>query len=225
MQPYFFPYIGYYQLVQSVDEFIFFDDVNFIKKGYIHRNSLLKNCEPFAFTLPVQGVSQNKKIAEHQYVGKFEFFLATLRSIYGKAPNLDAILALVQETLQGATLNVASLNASSIKLVFEYLEIPKKFTFTSDLRVPNGLKSQSRILEICRRKGASHYNNSIGGQHLYERQEFLNSNIQLQFVQSILTPYPQGNCKSFVPHLSMLDVLMWNDRPRIKKLLDNYELA
>lgn len=225
MQPYFFAYLGYYQLVNSVDEFVVFDDVNFIKKGFINRNSILLNGKKFDFSIPVLKISQNRKINNHNYSGEFKKFERQIASSYGKSPNYSMVWSIIDKALYGDSLNVTDLNARSVNLVFEYLGIKKTISFSSDLSIPTSYKGQERIIEICKRKGATQYNNPIGGKSLYEKHMFKEAGITLQFLKSIKRIYPQNDTSEFIPNLSIIDVLMRNSQNAVLEMLNEYELC
>ena len=223
MQPYFFPYIGYYQLAFEVNEFVFFDDVNFIKKGYINRNAILLTENKFDFSIPVSNVSQNRTIAKHEYTGDFSAFLKTVQQAYRKAPNFECIYQLIVNVVSGPGKSVAKINASSLQFVFDYLGIKRHFSYSSEYCVSPDLKGQDRILEICRMSGATDYRNAIGGRDLYDNHRFADKGITLQFIRSGDITYPQPT-HLFVPNLSMIDVLMWNEPDQIINMLRRYTL-
>lgn len=207
MQPYFFPYIGTYQLAQAVDEFVFFDDVNFIKRGYIHRNAVLLAGQAHPFTVPVRDVSQNRQIREHVYTGDWRPFLNLLHQAYRRAPQFDAAYALVESVVQDADDNVARKNALSFTRVFDYLGLSRAWTAASLRALPAELRGAERILALCRLAGAGTYVNASGGRALYEPAAFARDGITLRFLASAPDPYPQGRA-TYVPNLSMIDLLM-----------------
>lgn len=223
MQPYFFPYIGYYQLAYEVEKFVFFDDVSYIKKGYINRNSILMNGALHQFTIPVVGVSQNKKINEHFYVGDFSQFLEKISIAYRWAPCFNDIFPMIQEAALSGSLNVAEKNAASIRLVFDYLGLDKSFSFSSGVENDPPLKGQARIINLCKKMNINEYVNAIGGRELYSQEEFSNEKMDLKFIKSDLQPYLQSS-DNFVPNLSMIDVLMWNDASCVLNLLSQYSV-
>ncbi len=224
MQPYFFPYIGYYQLAYEVEKFVFFDDVNYIKKGYINRNSILMNGVLHQFTIPVVGVSQNKKINEHFYVGDFSQFLEKIIVAYRGAPCFNDVFPMIQEAALSGSLNVAEKNAASIKLVFDYLDLDRNFSFSSGEKSESLLKGQARIISLCKKLNVDEYRNAIGGSDLYSHEEFNKEGINLKFIRTNLKPYTQ-NMDGFVPNLSMIDILMWCQKEEVIAKLQEYSLA
>ena len=223
MQPYFFPNIGYYQLAYSVDEFICFDDVNFIKKGFIHRNSILSNGEKIEFVIPVKNASRNRTILEHFYVGEYNKFLKQVSFSYKKAPYFTEVYSLIQKVIYNTSDSVAEKNSASINAVFEYCEIKKSLSNSSDLSIPNDIKGKDRILEICRIKKAGSYHNLMGGKELYDCSEFKKNNINLKFIRNTNKNYSQYPSE-FVPNLSIIDLMMWNNKKIIINILKSYEL-
>lgn len=223
MQPYFFPYIGYYQLAYEVDEFVFFDDVNFIKRGYINRNSILLNGGKFDFSVPVSNISQNRTIAEHEYIGDFQPFLRHILQAYRKAPFFDDVFSIIECVTTTAGKSVAKVNAESLKSVFQYLGINRHYSFASDFSIPDIHKGQERILRICQKLDATGYRNAIGGRELYDPIVFADRGIEIKFVRTSNLHYKQANIP-FVPNLSMIDVLMWNAPEQVIGLLRSYSL-
>lgn len=207
MQPYFFPYVGTYQLAQAVDEFVFFDDVNFIKKGYIHRNAVLLDGQAHPFTVPVQDASQNRPICDHHYTGDWQPFLNLLHRAYRRAPCFDAGYALVEAVAKHGDDNVARKNALSFVRVFEYLGLEKTWSVASAHALPTEIRGPRRILALCRALGATAYVNASGGRTLYEAGDFEREGVDLRFLASQTDAYPQLG-HAFVPNLSMIDLLM-----------------
>jgi len=221
MQPYFFPYIGYYQLVNSADEFIFFDDVNFIKKGYINRNKIANNGNSVDFSLPIRRISQFKKINEHFYIDDFENFKKMLFFSYKKSPYFKEIFSIIDNIISSKEMNVAILNSKTITAVFDYLNIEKKFSFSSLIPTPTEKKGQERIVFICQKKTSNAYHNPIGGKenNLYCPDFFKKNGIDLKFIKRI-----RGNHPISQNNFSMIDALMNNSPEKIKEHLNDYEL-
>lgn len=227
MQPYFLPYIGYFQLVAAVDTFVIYDDVNFIKKGWIHRNNILVNGQANLFTIPLAKVSQNKLINEvalsddwNDWATKF---LKTVEQSYKKAPYFQEVYSLLQNILSTPTQLISELATASIREVANYLELKTEIIPSSAVYENTHLKAQERILDICLKEQANHYINPTGGKSLYDKQLFSENGILLNFIQSEKINYPQFK-NEFVPWLSMLDILMFNSKGAISQLLENYTL-
>lgn len=223
MQPYFFPYIGYYQLAYEVEKFVFLDDVNFIKKGYINRNAILLQGQRHEFSVPVAKVSQNRHINEHNYTGEFDSFLALVEQSYKKAPFFAEVFPIVQSVVLDANQNVAKKNARSLIEVFSYLGIHRDFSFSSDITLDEKYKAQERIIALCQKLHIDQYRNAIGGQQLYDIPTFNSAGIELKFIKSNIQSYPQG-ITPFVPHLSIIDVLMHCSKDVVMHHLTEYSL-
>ncbi len=227
MQPYIFPYIGYYQLINAVDKFVVYDDVNYINKGWINRNNILVNNQAFLFTIPLKDASQNRHIRDIALVTDDSWkkkFLKTIEQAYKKAPHFDIVFSLINDVIHPAITNINQLTALSLQSVSNYLGISSVFVNSSVIYDNQHLKAQERILDICFREKADHYINSIGGMEIYSKELFEKHGIRLNFLKTKPIAYKQFN-KEFVPHLSMIDVLMFNDKEEIKQMLNQYELV
>jgi hypothetical protein len=227
MQPYFFPYLGYFQLVQAVDHFVFYDDVMFIKKGWINRNRILMQGNEFLFTIPLEKQSQNKTIRESTVSWGKEFpnkFMNQLDSAYKKAPNYAEVRGLVEQVLNRKFESLADLASESVQATWAYLGLEKKFYQSSQLSVSEDLGRAERLIEITKSLGESCYINAVNGQELYEKSFFKENGIDLHFLKPNLNPYLQGNTKEFVNGLSMIDVLMWNNKKDVVQLLGDSQL-
>jgi hypothetical protein len=228
MQPYFFPYIGYLQLVHAVDTFVFYDDVNFIKKGWIHRNQLAINGQASLFSIPLKDMSQNKKINEiyvdSSFVNWREKFLKTLEQNYKKAPFFAETLALVERVLfRENQPKMSELAFWSIEEIAKYVGITTKLIPSSAVYQNEELKAQERIIAICEAEKATTYLNPIGGKELYNVQDFKEKGMELYFLRPMPLVYSQGKFE-FIPWLSTIDVLMHHSAPDFLSLLTNYTL-
>jgi hypothetical protein len=218
MQPYFFPYLGYFQLAHMVDEFIFLDDVAFIKGGHINRNTILLLGQAHRFVMPVKDISSFRSIHDHYYLGAPQKFLDLLRHAYHKAPQFDAIYELVSGILSNPNSSVAIVNGLSITKVFEYLGLNKTFKWSSAVDPNSPLKGADRVIQLCRQRQASIYINAAGGRELYDPSHFKSHGLSLGFIQSRFAEYQQ-RARNFVAGLSIIDVLMWNSREQVVEML------
>lgn len=226
MQPYFLPYIGYWQLVNAVDTFVLLDDVSFIKKGYINRNSILLNGKSHLFTIPIEKISQNKLIKDTKL--KFnnkdkENFLKTIIMGYKKAPYFSYVYPILEDIIFNDDNDLTSYIKYSIDKVNSYLDIKTEILISSQINKNNTLKSQDRIIEINKLLNASHYINAIGGQNLYDKTVFKQNGIELNFIKTKPYNYVQYD-KNFVSALSIIDVLMFNSKDEVQVMLDDYIL-
>ena len=226
MQPYIFPYLGYFQLINAVDRFIVYDDVNFINKGWINRNSILVDNKSFTFTIPLIEASQNRPINEIELVEGDKWrdkLLRTIEHSYKKSPNFSDAYSLITGVIKSDITYISQLAILSLKTVCNYLNILTKFIDSSGIYENRHLKGQMRILSICEKEAASQYINPIGGLELYSRELFEMERIKLNFLKSNDIFYKQYDSE-FVPNLSIIDVLMFNSRDAIRKKLDLFEL-
>lgn len=226
MQPYFFPYLGYWQLISASDKFIIFDDVNFIKKGWINRNRILLNGKDYLFTLPLRGASQNKHINEIELddISNWSVkFVKTLETAYKKAPQFIPVFTLLTSCFEYENRNLSSFITNSVKTICSYLDIKTTIVESSALYNTAELKKDDKILSICRQEKAAHYINPSGGQELYQKEKFSQNNIELKFLKMREFQYKQFD-NIFVPALSIIDVLMFNEKDTVKKLLLQYDL-
>ena len=226
MQPYFFPYIGYFQLIANSDVFVIYDDVNFIKKGWINRNNILVNNTPYLFSMPLQNVSQNKLINEIFITDLDKWktdLLKTISSSYKKAPFYQDVYPLIEKIISFDELNLAIYIQNSIQNLCAYLNINTKLIMSSEIVKNNGLKGENKIIDICLQLGATQYINAIGGIELYTQENFQVKNIDLKFIKSENILYQQFK-NEFKPWLSIIDVIMFNSVEDTKMLLNKFEL-
>ena len=224
MQPYFLPYIGYFQLIKAVDKYVIYDDVNFIKRGWINRNNILLNGQSFLFTLTLLEASQNKLINEIFVSEDYTKLLKTIQTAYQKAPHFSSVFPLVEQIFEYKNKNLAKFVGNSISEIANYLRFDTELIYSSDIQEKNSLlKAQDKILNICKVIGATEYINAIGGIELYSKDRFVECNIQLSFLKTQPIEYKQFN-HLFVPNLSILDVLMFNSVEETNELLEKFEL-
>ncbi len=227
MQPYFLPYIGYLQLMNAVDKFVLYDDVNYINKGWINRNRVLVNGQEYLFTIPLKDASQNKLINEiylsndPKWRGKL---LKTLEQAYKKAPFYLTAFAVTEKIINLDAEKVSDWIAAGFGVLADCLEIQTEIVPSSDIYQNTHLKAQERIMDICQQEKAQHYINPIGGVELYDKKVFEEAGMRLNFIKSKPVVYPQFK-NEFVPWLSIVDIMMFNDVSTIKGFLNDYELV
>lgn len=226
MQPYFFPYIGYWQLINAVDIFVLYDDVNFIKKGWINRNNILLNKSKHLITIPLLNVSQNKHINECIISDDDKIInniIKTMNLAYRKAPYYNLVFPTLEKIIKTKG-SISDLVLKSVLWIKEYLNIDTEIILSSSIGKNNELKGQDKIIEIVKKINGNHYINAIGGQELYDKEIFNNNEIKLNFIKMKEIKYKQFN-NEFVPNLSFIDVLMFNSPEEIKNMLGMYELV
>lgn len=223
MQPYFFPYIGYWQLINAVDVFVIFDDVNYIKKGYINRNNILINGVSQKIILELKGVSQNKLINEIEIGNNTQNLLKTIEVSYKKAPFFSVVFSILEDILKQEEKNLAKFIGYSLKKISDYLGIDTKFIYSSEVEKNTSFKGQDKILDICKVFETVNYINAIGGKKLYSKIEFKKQNICLSFLDTSLLEYKQFG-REFIPYLSIIDIIMFNHKDNVSKMLMQYKL-
>lgn len=217
MQPYFLPYIGYWQLLNLVDEYVIYDDVNFIKGGWINRNRILIDNNVKYFNVPMIGASPNKLINQVGVNNSIELKNKNMRIIenaYKKAPLFNEVYPIISSIIYYDTDNLSDYLINSIKTICSYFDINTKLIISSELNKNCFLKGQDKVLHICNLLNASEYYNSIGGQELYSFSAFEKNNVQLKFLKTGIIAYNQFN-KDFQSNLSILDVMMFNSKDKI----------
>jgi len=227
MQPYIFPYIGYFQLINAVDKFIVYDDVAYINKGWINRNNILVGGKASLFTLPLVNASQNRLIRDLEVDNLpvwTKKFLRTIEQSYKKAPFYNETLEILAEVFQSEPANIAELCTKSLKTTCTYLGIKTELVDSSVVYNNQHLKAQERILDICLQENANHYINPIGGMAIYDKQLFADNKILLNFIKAKPIQYPQFK-NEFVPWLSMIDILMFCSVDAIQQHLKEFELV
>lgn len=226
MQPYIFPYIGYFQLINAVDKFIFLDDVNYINKGWINRNNVLVNGKANMFTIPLKDTSQNKLINEINIAadGKWEGkFLKTLEMNYKKAPSFRIAFPVIEEIVNSKIQNISAFNHYAVLKISSFLGIETEIVPSSSIYQNQHLKAQERIIDICLNEKATVYVNPIGGVDIYNPEDFKKQNLGFHFIKSGDIRYHQFK-NEFVPWLSVIDLMMFNNSEKNKELLSQYEL-
>ncbi len=227
MQPYFLPYIGYFQLMAAVDKFVVFDDVHYINRGWVNRNRLLLDGAAHTFTVPLRGASQNKLICDIELMdddGWRDKLLRTIRQAYAKAPCYADVSALMERIIRHPVRRLDEFLLNSLREIAHYLALGTEIVGSSRIYGNAQLRGQERILDICRQESAQRYVNAIGGEALYDRARFSEQGIELKFLRSWPLSYAQGGGE-FVPWLSILDVLMFNPQPQARLLLGEMDLT
>lgn len=226
MQPYFLPYIGYFQLIAAVDLFIVYDNIKYTKKGWINRNRMLQNGKDVMFSLPVKGDSDYLDIRERELSADFnrDKLLNQFKGAYQRAPYFTQTFPLVEQIVRYNDAHLFRFLHHSIVKTCEHLGIATEIKVSSDVNINHDLKSQDKVLALCEALNASTYVNAIGGMALYAKEIFQERGIELKFIQSKLFEYPQFS-DAFVPWLSMIDVMMFNPLDVIQtRISTNYEL-
>lgn len=228
MQPYLFPYLGYFQLIKSADLFIVNDDVQWIKGGWINRNRILFNGDPGYITLPVQKDSYKKLINERVLAEPFtknkQTILKAIKAQYKSAPHFSQAINVIEHSLEYDEPSVSLFTTNALRIIADYLGINTEFMFASN--IPGralDARAQDRVIDTIKQVEADMYINAIGGTELYDKDSFTRQGIELKFIKMNDITYKQSN-DLFSPNLSIIDVMMFNSRDEIRKMLDEYQL-
>lgn len=225
MQPYLFPYIGYFQLIHAVDKFVVYDNIQFTKKGWINRNRILVNGREEFITFPLKKDSDfldvdQRKLAEGFSTEKIKI-LRKINEAYKKAPEFDTVYPLLQFIINNANDNLFDFIYKSLQSLCRYLDIKTEFIISSTISIDHKLRSQDKVVAICKALKASQYINPIGGVALYSKEVFEQNSIALNFIKSNDIEYKQFS-NEFIPWLSIIDVLMFNTKEKIQQYLQSY---
>lgn len=229
MQPYAFPYLGYFSLVAAAEIFVFYDDVNYIPRGWINRNRVLINGLPHTFTIPVTNASQNERILDvrlHEF-GRFrDKFLKQIRLAYVRAPNFEAGFDYVESVLKEGSVTISDLAIGSVVSFCRRLGIDRQFLRASQVSPEtHGMDKAERLAAISRALGATKYVNALGGTALYDKAQFAALGVELSFIRPRLGAYPQVQATEFTAGLSIIDVLMNNSPAQLVRMIGDYELV
>lgn len=225
MQPYFFPYIGYFQLINSSDLFISYDDVNYIKQGWVNRNRILLQGKPHFISLNLTDASSFKKINSIELRTDCSKLLKTIKQNYVQTPYFNIVFPIIEQCLITENKNMFQLLFFSLCTINNYLGITTKCIISSEIEKDNTLKGKHKVLSLCHIFKADTYINAIGGRNLYSVDEFKNNNINLKFIKTKFISYPQPKTKEFIAGLSIIDIMMNNSKSDIQKMLTEYELV
>jgi hypothetical protein len=222
MQPYFLPYIGYFQLMNAVDQFVVYDNIQFTKKGWFHRNRILVNGTDKMFSVPIKKDSDYLDVAQRALADSFgreaRKTIRTIEASYRKAPYFKEVMPLVTSCFEQQGDNLFDFIYESLQLLTNSLGIDAKITRSSSVDIDHSLKSQDKVLALCKRLNATTYINAIGGRALYGPENFAREGIKLRFIKSKPIAYKQFGAK-FVPWLSIIDVMMFNSKVSIHRYL------
>lgn len=226
MQPYLLPYIGYFQLIAAVDEFVIYDAVKYTKKGWINRNRFLRDGVPAVFTLPIEKGSDALDICERRVAATFapDGLCAQIAQAYRRAPQVVQTMPLVESVLAYRGTDLFDHLRYTLERTCAHLEIGTPIRVSSGIEGATSLRRQDRVLDICGRLGATTYVNPIGGTGLYEPATFSAHGIALRFLRARPFAYAQFG-HAFVPWLSILDVLMFNPVSSLRTVIrEGYDL-
>jgi hypothetical protein len=230
MQPYFFPYIGYFSLIKHVDHFILFDTPQFIRHGWVDRNRTLSaNGDPIYIRVPLMKHHQTTPINELKirFLENWqEKIFAQLTPYKKRAPNYKQTIDLLKYILSKQFTQLAPLNHHITTILCEHLNIQTPITKWSsmDMKIEEVREPDEWALNICKAMGSNSYINPIGGVSFFDRNKYEKNGIEIKFLNSIPAQYPQLNT-NFQPFLSIIDILMFNSPKNIQEMLNQFELV
>jgi len=218
MQPYFLPYIGYWQLMRAVDVFVVYDNIQYTKKGWINRNRMLLNGSDAMFSLPLKADADGLDVCDRSLAPSFDRskLLRQFEGAYRRAPYFEETFPLLQRIVRGEADNLSEYLRGSIEAMHDHLGLSTELRISSHVAIDHGLKGQDKVLALCSALGAETYVNPIGGTELYDKAVFAAHGVELQFIRSQPFEYPQFGAP-FVPWLSIADVLMFNPLSTVRE--------
>lgn len=229
MQPYFLPYLGYWQLINLSDIFVIYDDIEFTKKGWINRNNYLVNGKKTLFTLPLKKdsdfLSVNERFVSEEFKKSKVKILNQFSSSYKKSEYFDESFLLFKKILNNEDSNLFNFIRSSIIEIASYLDIKTEIKVSSSIGEYSKIKGTDKVLDICTKLRASNYVNPIGGLELYSKNDFAKKKIDLHFHKINKIEYGQIMVNDFEPNLSIIDVIAMNGKEKTIQLLDSYSLV
>ncbi len=227
MQPYFLPYLGYFQLINACDSFVVYDNIQFTKKGWIHRNRMLLNGKDMMFTLPLKNDSDylnvDQRFLGENYEKEKAKILGQVKSSYGKAPHFKTAFPIIEDIFNDSERNLFAFIFNALKKINNYLDITTPLIVSSTIDIDHSLKGKHKVIALIKKLGADTYINPIGGMELYSKDEFSENGIALQFHKMKPVVYPQFS-NEFIPYLSILDVMMFNDKTTMRNYLGEFDL-
>jgi len=228
MQPYFLPYIGYWQLINSVDTFVIYDNIQYSKNGWFNRNNILLNNKKTMFTIPLKKDSDSLDVVNRYLANnskkQVQKTLAQIKSSYRKAPEFKHVFPLLENIFLNEEENLFKYIYASVLQICKYLEIDTKIIISSEIDIDHSLKSQEKVIAITKSLNAKKYINPIGGLKLYNTKDFNENNIELLFQESNVPEYKQ-NIDEYISYLSIIDIMMFNNKYEIKKMLKEYKVT
>lgn len=225
MQPYFFPYIGYFQLMNAVDTFVIYDDVQYINRGWVNRNRIASHGLVQWLTMPVSKAPRDWPINKRHYV---DDRIARVRLIervqrtYATSAFFDEVFPKLEDLINYSDCNVARHNENSLICLARKLDIDCRVMKSSEIEKPPHLKGMAKVIDICGRIGASHYINAIGGRTLYDVGDFRQRSIQLSFLETQVMPEQLSEGPQY---LSIIDSLMRHGPVASRAALAKYQLV
>ena len=225
MQPYFLPYLGYFQLINCVDTFVIYDNIEFTKSGWIRRNRILNTDRDRYIVVPVKKASDYSQVGDLKIAETYDHkkMLRVIKGAYERSPYFNNIFQLLEDIIPPKNNHLFDYLLCITKSLCAYLDIQTKFIISSSVSINHSLKAQEKVIALCTALNANEYINPIGGKPLYDKGSFANVGIELSFHRMSDITYNQFNAP-FIPNLSIIDVMMFNSKEKMKDQLNMYEL-
>ena len=228
MQPYLFPYLGYFQLIAAADVFVLGDDLQYIRSGWVNRNRILQNGEAKLITFPLKRDHFELPINQRQLSDGFEEEADRLINLicqsYRKAPYFAQVMPLLERLIRFPQQNLAMYTEHAIRELCAYLHIVTPILRGSDLKLKSCLDKQDRVINVSHTFVATTFINPVGGVELYDREHFARNGLLVRFFRMGDVVYRQFG-QPFVPNLSIIDVLMFNCVEQVQAMLECYSLC
>lgn len=223
MQPYFLPYVGYFQLIASVDKFIIYDNIKYTKKGWINRNRLLAGGTDQLFSLPLRSGSDALQVRDRVLADDFQprKLLAQFHGAYRAAPEFARVYALLERIVLHPDRNLFAYVRHSVEAICAELAVGTAIQVSSEVAIDHSLRHQDKVLAFCAATAATTYVNAIGGTELYSKEDFAARGVELRFIRSRPLEYPQFG-QPFVPWLSIVDVMMFNPPEKVREIVSGH---
>ena len=225
MQPYFFPYLGYFQLINCVDKFVIYDNIEFTKTSWIRRNRILNFDRDRYIVVPLKRASDYSYVCDLEIAETYDYkkMLRIIKGAYERSPYFSDTFQLLKEIIPPENHHLFDYLLCITKRLCAHLEIQTKFIVSSSITINHSLKAQEKVIALCNALKADEYINPIGGKPMYDKSSFANSGIELLFHCMADVTYNQFK-DPFIPNLSIIDVMMFNSKEKIKELLNMYKL-
>jgi len=225
MQPYFFPYLGYFQLINCVDTFVIYDNIEFTKTGWIRRNRILNLDRDRYIVVPLKKASDYSHVCDLKIAETYDYekMLRVIKGAYERSPYFNETFQLLKDIIPPTNHHLFDYLFNITKSLCAYFEIQTNFIISSSISIDHSLIAQEKVIALCAALNADEYINPIGGKPLYDKYSFAKSGIELLFHRMPDITYNQFK-DPFMPNLSIIDVMMFNSKGKIKELLNSYEL-
>lgn len=231
MQPYFFPYPGYFSLIKATNKWIVFDTPQYANYSWMNRNRII-NCNDdnwMYFIVPLKKrplrTSINSIVIQNEVNWK-EKIISQLGYYKKHAPYYNHVVEFLRETLTSEFVKLSDLNIHTLKATCKYIGIDFNYEIYSEmnLQIEDIHAPDEWGLNICKAMGVSKFINPERGQNFIDRQKYLNEKVDIKFLEYRYPDYDQ-KMEEFIPGLSIIDAMMFNSPKELKVILEDYKLV